>query len=115
MSRGCFTSYMLVWDLGDFTNYRLVREMFSWRDFVDDAWMIAVVWGCCIIRDFPFDIWRLGVVDALLVCDRINFSKMPYFRVGVVDLTRIHWKDMILITGDDPLRNYNLWLQERRM
>jgi len=35
MSRGCFTSYMLVWDPGDFTTYRMVQERFSWRDFVD--------------------------------------------------------------------------------
>jgi hypothetical protein len=34
MSRGCFTSYMLVWDPGDFTTYRPVQERFTWRDFV---------------------------------------------------------------------------------
>jgi hypothetical protein len=37
MSRGCFTSYMLVWDPGHFTTYRQVRERFAWRDFVDDV------------------------------------------------------------------------------
>jgi hypothetical protein len=50
MSRGCFTSYRLVWDPGKFTTYRLVRERFAWRDFadnvlrdfLDDARMIAV-------------------------------------------------------------------------
>jgi hypothetical protein len=54
LSRGCFTSYMLVWDPGDFTTYRQVRERFTWRDFAnnvlgyfsDDAWMIVVGWGC---------------------------------------------------------------------
>jgi hypothetical protein len=73
MSRGCFTSYRLVWDPGDFTIYGVL--VFTWRDFVDDmlgdcpddAWMIAVDWGCWSIRDFPFDTWRLGVVDALSV------------------------------------------------
>jgi hypothetical protein len=51
MSRGCFTSYMLVWDPGNFTIYGVL--VFAWRDFVDDmlgdcpdyAWMIAVDWG----------------------------------------------------------------------
>jgi hypothetical protein len=37
MSRRCFTSYRLVWDPGDFTTYRQVRERFTWRDFVDDV------------------------------------------------------------------------------
>jgi hypothetical protein len=48
ISRGCFTSYMLVWDLGDFTTYEIV--VFAWRYFADDvlgyflgdAWMIVV-------------------------------------------------------------------------
>ena len=50
MSGGCFTSYRLVWDPGPFTTCRLVRDIFTWRDFVDNmliyfldnAWMIAV-------------------------------------------------------------------------
>jgi len=120
MSRGCFTSYMLVWDLGDFTTYRSVLEMFAWRDFAedvlvdfpDDAWAIAVGWGRWSINAFPFDTWRLGIVDALSFCDHIEFSWMSDFRVGLVDSTEIHWKDMILNSGDDPLRHYNLWLQE---
>jgi hypothetical protein len=33
MGRGCFTSYRLVWDPGDFTTYRKIRERFAWRDF----------------------------------------------------------------------------------
>jgi hypothetical protein len=61
MSRGCFTSYRLVWDPGGFTTYGIV--VFTWRDFVndvlgyclDDAWMIAVGWGYWSIRPFPFD------------------------------------------------------------
>jgi hypothetical protein len=36
MSRGCFTSYRLAWDPGDFTTYGQVRERFTWRDFADD-------------------------------------------------------------------------------
>jgi hypothetical protein len=32
MSRGCFMSYMLVWDPGDFTVYRVL----VFRDFEDD-------------------------------------------------------------------------------
>jgi hypothetical protein len=35
MGRGCFTSYRLVWDPGDFTTYRKIRERFTWRDFAD--------------------------------------------------------------------------------
>jgi hypothetical protein len=31
MSRGCFTSYRLVWDPGDFTIYGVL--VFTWRDF----------------------------------------------------------------------------------
>jgi hypothetical protein len=46
MSRGCFMSYMLVWDPDDFTIYGVL----VFRDFADDmlgdcpddAWMIAV-------------------------------------------------------------------------
>jgi hypothetical protein len=37
MNRGCFTSYMLVWHLGDFTTYRSIRERFAWRDFADNV------------------------------------------------------------------------------
>jgi hypothetical protein len=37
MSRGCFTSYILVWDPGDLTTYRPVRERSVWRDFADDT------------------------------------------------------------------------------
>jgi hypothetical protein len=36
MSRGCFTSYRIAWDPGDFTTYGQVRERFAWREFVDD-------------------------------------------------------------------------------
>jgi hypothetical protein len=69
MSKGCSTSYGLVWDPNDFTTYRQVQERFAWREFVDnvlgdfpdDAWMIAVGWGCWSIRDFPFDTWGLSV------------------------------------------------------
>jgi hypothetical protein len=50
MSRGCFTSYILFWDLGDLTTYGKVRERFSLIEsaniilgyFSDDVWMIAV-------------------------------------------------------------------------
>jgi hypothetical protein len=62
--------------------------------------MIAVGWGCWSIRDFPFDTWRLGVVDALSVCDHIDFPGMSDFRVGLVEFTGIHWQDMILNSGD---------------
>ena len=118
MSRGCFTSYRLVWDPGHFTSHKQVRERFAWRnfaddrlgDFLDDVLMIATGWGCWSIQAFPFDTWRLGVVDALSVCDHIEFSGMSDFRVGLVDFTEIHWKDMILNSGDDSLRNYNLWM-----
>jgi hypothetical protein len=34
MSRGCFTSYRLVWDPIDFTTY---RKRFAWRDFADNV------------------------------------------------------------------------------
>jgi hypothetical protein len=40
---------------------------------------------------------------------------MSDFRVGSVEFTKIHWHDMILYSGDDPLRHYNLQLQQRRM
>jgi hypothetical protein len=48
MSRGCFTPYRLVWDLGEFTIYKVL--VFAGRDFankmlgdcLDDAWMIEV-------------------------------------------------------------------------
>jgi hypothetical protein len=125
MSRGCFTSYRLVWDPGDFTTYGIL--VFAWRDFaddvlgycLDDAWMIAVGWGCWSIRDFPFDTWRLGVMDALSVCGHIDFSWMSDFRVGlyvmVTPLRLSHWQDIILDSGDDSLRHYNLGLQEWRM
>jgi hypothetical protein len=35
---------------------------------------------------------------------------MSDFIVGLVDFTEIHWQDMILDSGDDPLRHYNLRL-----
>jgi hypothetical protein len=77
--------------------------------------MIAVGWWCWSIRAFPFDTWRLGVIDALSVCDHIKFYEMPDSRVGLVDLTDIHWQDMILDSGNNYLRPYNLWMQEWRM
>jgi len=63
MGRGCFTSHRIVWDPNDFTTYRKVQERFTWRDFADDelgdfsddSSMIAVVYECWSIRDFPFD------------------------------------------------------------
>jgi hypothetical protein len=85
------------------------------RDFLDNVWMIVVGWGCWSIRAFPFDTWRLGVVDALSVCDHIDFLVMFDFRVGLVDFIGIHWQDMILNSGDDPLRHYNFLLWERRI
>jgi hypothetical protein len=30
-----------------------------------------------------------------------------------VEFTGIHWWDMILNSGDDPLRHYSLWLQDQ--
>jgi hypothetical protein len=65
-----------------------------------------------LVWDFPFDTRRLGVVDALPVCDHIDFSGMPDFRVGLVDLTEIHWQDMIHDSGNNSLRPYRLWMQE---
>jgi hypothetical protein len=123
MSRGCFTSYSLVWDPSDFTTYRQVQERFTWRDFVDeelgyfldDVWMIAVGWRCLSIMDFPFDTWKLGVVDALSVCDLVDSSWLSDFRIGLVDFTEIHWQGMILDSGDNSLRHYSLGLQEWRM
>ena len=72
--------------------------MFACRDFVDDmlgdyldyAWTIAVGWGCWSIRDFPFDTWRLGVMDGLSICGHIDFPWMYNFRVGLGDSTKIH-------------------------
>jgi hypothetical protein len=58
--------------------------------------------GTRVSRPFPL-IWSLGVVDALLVGDHIDFSMMYDLRVG------IHWVGMILNSGCDPLRNYILW------
>jgi hypothetical protein len=111
MSRGCFMSYKLVWDLGDFTFYGVLVSRDSVDDMLgdcpDDAWMIAVDRGCWSIRTFPFDTWRRDVVDALSVDDHIDFSMMSDFRVG------IHWMGMILDSGCDPLRHYNLWMQSR--
>jgi hypothetical protein len=73
-----------------------------------NAWMIEVGWGCWRIRSSPFDTWRLGIVDALPVCDHIDFSMMSDLRVGLVNFTEIHWLDMILDSGVDSLRHYNL-------
>jgi hypothetical protein len=114
MSRGCFMSYKLVWEPGDFTIYGVL--VFAWTDFADDilgdwsdnAWMFAVGWGCWSIGVFPFDTWRLGVVDALSVFDHIDFSVMSDFRVGSVDFIEIHQPNMILDSGDDSLRHYSL-------
>ena len=84
--------------------------MFTQRDFVDymlgycpnDTWMIAIERRYWSIGAFPFDTWRLGVVDALSVGDHIDFSMMFDLRVG------IDWMGMILNSGCDPLRNYIL-------
>jgi hypothetical protein len=111
MSKGCFMSYMLVWDPCDFL-------VFTWTDFVDNmlgycldnGWMIAIGWGCWSIMDFPFDTWRLGVVDNLSVFDHIEFSVMSDFQGCLVDFIEIYWLDMILDSGGDPLRHYNLWM-----
>jgi hypothetical protein len=35
---------------------------------------------------------------------------MSDLRVGLIEFTVIHWHDMILYCGDDPLRNYSLRL-----
>ena len=43
-------------------------------------------------------------MDALLVDDHIKFSMMCYFSVG------IHWMGMILDSGCNTLRHYNLWM-----
>ena len=37
MSRGCFNSYMIVWDPGDFITYGHVRDILTRRHFVDVA------------------------------------------------------------------------------
>ena len=37
MSRGCFTSYRLVWDPGNFTTYRLIQDRFTWGGFTNDV------------------------------------------------------------------------------
>jgi hypothetical protein len=97
MSRGCFTSYRLFWDHGDFTTYEIL--VFAWRDFADDVlgyffddfWMIVVGWECWNIRDFSFDTWRLGLMDSLSVCGHIDFSCMYDFIVGLGDSTEIHY------------------------
>jgi hypothetical protein len=36
-SRGCFTSYMIVWDPGDFITYAQVQEILIGRDVADVA------------------------------------------------------------------------------
>jgi hypothetical protein len=61
-------------------------RMMCWEIFWTMSRMIAIGWGCWSIRDFPFDTWRLSVVDALSVCDHIDFSWMSDFRVGLVDI-----------------------------
>jgi hypothetical protein len=48
--------------------------------------MCAVGWVCWSIRDFPFDTWRLSVVDAFSVGSHIGFSWMFDFRDGFVDI-----------------------------
>jgi hypothetical protein len=45
--------------------------------------MIVVAWGSWIIRNFLFDTWIRGVLDALLVDDHIDFSMIFYFIVGI--------------------------------
>jgi hypothetical protein len=92
--------------------------VFTWRDFADDmlgyfsddAWVIVVDWGCWSIRDFPFDIWTLGIMDALLVCGHIDSLWMSDFRVGLGDSIEIYWQDIILDSGDGSLRHYSLRL-----
>jgi hypothetical protein len=37
MSRGCFTSYKIVWDPGEFITYGQVQEFLIGRDFTDLA------------------------------------------------------------------------------
>jgi hypothetical protein len=73
---------------------------------------VGMLHGCWSSRDFPFDTYTLGVVDALSVFDHIDYSRMSYFRNGLVNFIEIHWQDMILDSGDDSLRHYNLWMQE---
>jgi hypothetical protein len=46
MNRGCYTSYMLSWDHGDFATYRPVQERFEWREFADD--MLGDMGECTI-------------------------------------------------------------------
>jgi hypothetical protein len=103
MSRGCFMSYMLVWDPGDFTTYGVL--VLAQRDFADDmlgdcsedTWMIVADMRYWSIEAFPFDTWRLG--------DHIYFSMISDLRLV------IYWMGMILDSECDPLRHYNLWTQ----
>jgi hypothetical protein len=71
---------MLVRYPGNFNIYRVI--MFTQRYFVEDmlgyfpnnTWTIALDNMYWIIRAFPFDTWRLVVVDSLLVGDHIEYS-----------------------------------------
>jgi hypothetical protein len=84
-----------------FTQRDFADDMLGY--FPDDTWMIAVDMRYWSIEAFPFDTWRLGVVDSLSVGDHIDFSMIYDLRVV------IHWMGMILDSGCDPLRHYNLW------
>jgi hypothetical protein len=48
--------------------------------------MIAAGWECWSIKDFPFDTWRLGFMDALSIFSHMDFSQMSDFRVGMVEI-----------------------------
>jgi hypothetical protein len=108
MSRECFMSYRLEWNSSNFTFYGVLVFRDSGDDMLGDcpdyAWMILVDQGCWSIRNFSFDTWRRGVLDALSVDDHIDFSMISDFRVG------IHWMGMILNSGCDPLWHYILWM-----
>jgi hypothetical protein len=110
---------MLVWDPSDFTTYGIL--VLVWRDFgdnvlgdcVNNAWMIAVGWEWWSITTFPFDAWRLGVMDSLSVCGHIDFPWISDFRVGLGDSTEIELQNKILDSGDISLRHYSLRMHSR--
>jgi hypothetical protein len=81
MSRGCFASYKVVWDPGDFTIYEQVRESFAWRDFAN---ALSGHMGECTT-------WQLNKSRHILQAGLIQSSSILGWSV---------WTDRII----DPLR-----------
>jgi hypothetical protein len=84
----CFSMLLIVTSVHRQTDFELLQAMVQpiVGYFPDGVWMATVSWVCWSIRAFPFDTWRLSVIDAFSVCSHRGFSWMPNFRDGFVDI-----------------------------